>query len=255
MGVDAGDFDGDGDEDLFMVHISGETNTLYLNDGNGIFSDGTVVSGLASPSWNYTGFGAGWIDFDNDGLLDLLIVNGAVKLIESQVLAGDPYPLHQPNQLFRNLGDGRFEEVSAAAGPAFALSEVSRGAAFGDLDNDGDVDVVVTNNSGPARLLDNRIGSARRWIGLRVLTAGRRRDALGARIAVSAGTPAARWRRVRSDGSYASSSDPRVVVGLGAAGGGDEVLVVQPGGRRQRWLGLSPGRYYTLAEGIPAEAQ
>ena len=153
MGVDAGDFDNDGDADLFVTHLVSETNTLYVNDGTGLFEDQSARSGLGFPSLPYTGFGTLWFDFDNDGWLDILAVNGAVGIIQTLVQAKDPHPLHQRNQLFRNLGNGRFEDVSERAGAVFQLSEVSRGAAFGDLDNDGDVDVLVTNNNGRARLL------------------------------------------------------------------------------------------------------
>ncbi len=113
----------------------------------------------------FTSFGTGWLDYDNDGRPDLLALNGAVRILEEQAAAGDPYPLKQSNQLFHNLG-GRFEEVSAEAGAAFALREVSRGAAVGDVDNDGDLDVLVLNNNGPARLLRNRVGNAAAWLGL-----------------------------------------------------------------------------------------
>ncbi|MFQ5653829.1 MAG: FG-GAP repeat domain-containing protein, partial [Planctomycetota bacterium] len=148
MGVDAADFDGDGDEDLFMTHLTDETNTLYLNDGSGYFDDYSFETGLGVASRAFTGFGTAWFDFDSDGWLDLLIANGAVKTIEALAAAGDPYPLHQKNQLFHNLGNGRFEEITSRAGRVFSLSEVSRGAAFGDLDNDGDPDVLVMNNAG-----------------------------------------------------------------------------------------------------------
>lgn len=165
MGVDAADFDGDGDEDVIVSHLTGETNTLYRNDGGGMFTDASLVSRLGAPSLPWTGFGAGWIDYDNDGLLDFLVVNGAVR---GQGGAGD-LGFGQPNQLFRNLGDGRFEDVSAAVGPAFAEPLASRGAAFGDVDNDGDVDVLVTNNAGPVQLLINLVGQDRAWIGLRAV--------------------------------------------------------------------------------------
>ena len=114
MGVDAGDFDNDGDEDLFITHLTQETNTLYLNNGGGDFRDETVAAGLGSATFDATGFATGWLDFDNDGWLDLVMLNGAVKVIEALRRAGDPHPLHQPNQLFRNLGDGRFDEVDRA---------------------------------------------------------------------------------------------------------------------------------------------
>ena len=127
MGLDAGDFDNDGDEDLFIVHLNQETNTLYLNEGGGIFGDRTIETGLASPSFDFTGFGAGFLDYDNDGWLDLFIANGAVQGLRDQMTAGDPFPMHQKNQLFHNRGDGSFEDVSGRAGEVFQLSEVSRG--------------------------------------------------------------------------------------------------------------------------------
>ena len=115
MGVDLADFDGDGDEDIFLTHLMGETNTLFVNDGTGLFTDKTVESGLAAISLPYTSFGTAWIDFDSDGRLDLLAANGAVRILEDQATGGDPYPLKQPNQLFHNTG-GRFVDVAASAG-------------------------------------------------------------------------------------------------------------------------------------------
>ena len=184
MGVDAGDFDGDGDDDLFVSHLITQTNTLYVNDGNGLFEDRSTRTGLGPPSLAFTGFGTAWFDYDNDGWLDVFVANGAVDLIPRLVQAGDPYPLHQTNQLFRNLGDGRFTEMSASGGNVFDLSEVSRGSAFGDIDNDGDIDIVLTNNNGPARLLLNMVGNRQHWVGLRLVDPDANRDMLGTRVAV-----------------------------------------------------------------------
>lgn len=245
MGVDAADFDGDGDEDVIVSHLTGETNTLYRNDGGGMFTDASLVSRLGAASLPWTGFGAGWIDFDNDGLLDFLVVNGAVRGREGAGEVG----FGQPNQLFRNLGDGRFEEVSAAAGPAFAEPFTSRGAAFGDVDNDGDLDVLVTNNAGPAQLLVNLVGQDRAWIGLRAVEPDPDRDALGSLVEVRLGGGRSLIRRVRTARSYASSSDPRVLFGLGDAEGIEEVRVRWLGGLEESFGPLAVRRYHTLRRG------
>ncbi len=258
MGVDAGDFDGDGDDDLFMTHLTRETNTLYLNDGTGLFEDRSAPTGLGAPSVAYTGFGTAWFDFDNDGWLDLLAVNGAVQAshqryaigtLDAPAGAGEPLRLDQPNQLFRNLGNGRFEEVSDRAGAVFELSEVSRGAAFGDVDNDGDYDVLVTNNNGRARLLINNVGHRNPWLGLRLIGGAGRRDMLGARVGVFRDSGPALWRRARSDASYASANDPRVLVGLGGASAVRSVRVIWPSGREEEWTDVTINQWLTLEEG------
>ena len=259
MGVDAGDLDGDGDEDLYVTHITGETSTLYLNDGAGLFSDAGMIAGLDVPSLPMTGFGTGWFDFDNDGDLDLLAVNGAVRRLDrdpigeaavarSAAKAEHERQFGQPNQLFRNLGGGRFEEVSELAGPSFAAFEVSRGTAFGDVDNDGDTDVLVSNNNGSARLLVNLVGQDNGWIGLRLLVADGKRDALGSLVRVVLDDGRVLVRRVRATMSYASSSDPRVLVGLGAAGI-DDVRVVWLGDAEESFGRLAPNRYHELRRG------
>ncbi len=251
MGVAAADFDADGDEDLFIAHLRRETNTVYVNDGSGQFVDGSAISGLGAPSLSMTAFGTGWIDFDNDGWLDLLTVNGAVKIIKNLSLAGDPFPLHQHNQLFRNLGNGSFEDVTPRGGEVFGLSEVSRGAAFGDLDNDGDTDVLINNNSGQARLLLNQVGQDRPWLGLRLVDQAGKRDLLGARAGVVRATGATLWRRVGSNASYGSSSDPRLLFGLGGDDAIVKVVVRWPDGRSEQWpaKAVQPGAYITLRQG------
>ncbi len=249
MGVDAGDFDGDGDEDLFMTHIMMETNTLFENLGEGLFADQTIQTGLANASQGMTGFGTSWFDYDNDGWLDILVLNGAVLVIEELARGGDPYPLGLPNQLFRNTGRATFDEVSGQAGPAFEKRGVSRGAAFGDIDNDGDTDVVVLNNNGPAQLLLNEVGATRHWLGLELRGADHDRDMLGARVAVELPDGRVLWRRVRTDGSYCSSNDPRVLVGLGEWSQVRSVQVQWPGGGTETWHDLDADRYVRLREG------
>ena len=249
MGVAVGDFDRDGDEDLFIAHLDQETNTLYANLGGGIFEDRTSDSQLGTPSWPVTGFGVGYLDYDNDGLLDLFVANGAIRAQRDQLLAGDPYPLHQKNQLFRSLGNGAFVETSAEAGPAFESSQVSRGAAFGDLDDDGDTDIVVHNNAGPASLLVNQVGQDRGWLGLEVLTGDPGRHALGAWVELRLADGTILGRRVRTEGSYASAHDARLIFGLGEAGAPAGLRVTWTDGRVEEWPPPPVRQYTTVRQG------
>ncbi len=245
MGVAAGDYDRDGDEDLFMTHLTGETNTVYVNDGKGWFEDRSIAGGLGSPSKAYTGFGTGWLDFDNDGWLDVFVTNGEVSVVRGLADSSDPYPLGQPDRLFVNRGGNGFADVSKQAGRYFARADVGRGAAFGDLDNDGDTDILVANNAGPARLLRNDIGSRADWLGLDVR--GRNGGpAIGARVELRFADGFSRWYSVRTDGSYASAKDPRILVGLGSGKGPQEVRVHWLDGKRETWKGLPVNRYATL---------
>ncbi len=249
MGVDAGDFNGDGQPDIVLSHLEQETNTLYVNGGAGLFRDQSASSRLGPPSLPFTAFGIGWIDYDNDSWLDVLVVNGAVIGIDAQIREGDPYPLRQPDQLFRNLGDGSFADVTAEAGTVFESSEVSRAAAFGDVDNDGDLDVVVVNSNAPTRLLLNQVGQKRPWLGLRLVA--RNRDALGAQVLIHRQGATPIWRHVHTDGSYASARDPRVLAGLGdgANAAVSHVEVRWPDGPTERWTEVSSGEYQTLVQG------
>ncbi|MEO7157838.1 MAG: VCBS repeat-containing protein, partial [Vicinamibacterales bacterium] len=158
MGIDIADFNGDGTEDIFLTHLTREKSTLFVNRGEGYLEDRSVETGVAAPSIPFTGFGTVFFDYDNDGWLDIVAVNGAVHQIEELRSAGDPYPLHQKKQLFHNLGNGRFEESTASGGKVFELSEVGRGLAAGDLDNDGGTDLVVNNNNGTLRIILNNTG-------------------------------------------------------------------------------------------------
>ena len=245
MGVDAGDFDNDGDDDLFMTELTGQGSNLYANDGSANFRDVSARSALGRLSVPYTGWGTGWFDFDNDGWLDLLSVNGTIVAVND---AAHSFPYHQRKVLFRNLRDGQFEDVTEQAGAVFKLSESGRGAAFGDLDNDGDIDVLVGNDGGRVRLLVNNLGSRNHWIGLRLVGKTAGRDMLGARVAVSR-DGATIWRRARSDGSYGSANDPRVLVGLGSSSAPAIVKVRWPDGHFEEWSGIPIDRWTTLKEG------
>ena len=249
MGVDAGDFDNDGDEDLYMTHLPAEGNNLYVNNGKGLFEDLSAPSALGPQSLGYSGFGTGWFDYDNDGWLDLLAVNGAIEAIKGRP-EGSPFPYDERKLLFRNLRNGRFEDVTARAGGAFTLSEVSRGAAFGDIDNDGDVDVVISNIHGPARLLVNQAAAGAHWLGVRLVGGGeRRRDMLGASVELTRGDGVTLRRRARSDGSYASANDPRVLFGLGDATTVKQLRVTWPDGRTEELADVPIDRWTTISQG------
>jgi hypothetical protein len=255
MGVSAGDFDNDGDEDLFKTNLIHEGCNLYVNDGGGNFYDGSVEFGLAQATLPYTGFGAEWFDYDNDGHLDLFVANGAVNRVES--LRGSPYPFGQINQLFHNEGFGKkFREVTGVAGPALALSEVSRGAAFGDIDNDGAIDIVVANNNGPARLLlnQNRSLNHNHWLVVRLEAVNGNRFGIGARIELRQ-RGRKLMRRVHTDSSYLSANDVRVHFGLGQDPRIDGLIVYWPDGRMEAWDKVQADRIITLRQGTSVTAR
>ncbi|HUU85846.1 MAG TPA: CRTAC1 family protein [Phycisphaerae bacterium] len=248
MGVTADDFDADGDPDLFVAHLTRETSTLYVNDGKGLFRDATTEYGLAAITQKSTSFGARWFDYDNDGWLDLFSPNGEVYWQEWA--ADSPYPYQQVNQLFHRDGVGRFEEVSASAGPHFAVAEVSRGAAYGDLDNDGDVDIVLVNNNGPLRVLRNEVGSeSGHWLSIHLEGVRSNRSAIGARIALGLPDGRTLWRRVCSDGSYLSASDMGAHFGLGELTVCGDTVVYWPSGLVERYGGLAADTEVRLREG------
>jgi hypothetical protein len=238
MGVDAGDFDNDGDEDVFITELTGQGHDLYVNDGTGNFEDRSARAGIRLASLPFTGFGAGWIDIDNDGWLDLVTVNGAVTQNVEALARNQPFSLQEKKQVFRNLGNGQFVDATRSAGAFFDLPEVSRGLAFGDIDNDGDLDMVVGNDSGPLRLLINNVGNRKHWIGVRV--------PVGSRVAVTTSDGRTIWRRSHTDGSYASARDPRVLIGLGDAGGPVKIRLIRPDGTTEEKANVAIDRYMDL---------
>jgi hypothetical protein len=179
------------------------------------------------------------------------VANGGVATIEAQARAHDPLPLRMTPQLYRNLGNGRFEDVSSQAGAVFSLAQVGRGAAFGDIDNDGRTDVLVGNAAGKLQLLHNNVRNGNHWLGLRLVGA-RGRDMLGARVEVVRANALSLWRRARSGASYASANDPRVLVGLGASAEVPTVRVQWPSGRLEEFVHVAIDRYTTLSEGSSA---
>jgi len=246
MGVDVGDFDGNGTDDIFVTHLMDEINALFVNIGQAVFEDRTREAGLGMPGRRFTGFGTFFFDYDNDGWLDLFVANGSVQLVPELVRQKNPFPLGQPNQLFRNTGKGSFVEVMDQR--ELQPLEVSRGAAVGDVDNDGDADVLVTNNNGPARLLLNQVGNQNHWLGLR-LVGKSGRDMLGALVEVVVTENSVLRRRVRTDGSYLSGNDPRVLVGIGQSLKVKAVRVRWPGGTVEEWKDVAVDQYTTLKEG------
>ena len=226
MGVDAGDYDGDGLMDLFVTNLSYETNALYRNAGDGFFDDVAYAARVGEESYLHLGFGTGFIDLNNDGLLDILIANGHVLPNIGEMT--DTVTYAQPTQVFLNAGDGVFAETTGELGVALQTYGVARAAIFGDYDNDGDTDVVLTHSNGPARLLRNDGGNAGAW--LRVTLRGK--GSIGARVIVTAGGRA-QTRDVRRGSSYLASHDPRALFGLGDAAVVDRVHIRWPGGREQ----------------------
>jgi hypothetical protein len=210
MGVDAGDYDGDGRLDLIVTSFQGETDALYRNRGHGTFAYVSREVGLEA-TFPFLSFGCGFLDYDNDGDEDLFIASGHVQDTIHEL---DPAcAFAQPRQLYENVA-GHF--TSAARGPAFTTPAVGRGAAFGDYDNDGDTDILVNNNAGPAMLLRNMVGNRNHWLRVRLVGRPPNRFAVGARLALAAGGRT-QLREVRAGNSYASSGDPRPLFGLGNA--------------------------------------
>ncbi len=251
MGVAIGDADGDGREDIFVVNLMREGATLYRKDrvlpeGTPFFVDVTRLSRLYTITFPFTGFGTEWLDYDNDGLLDLFVANGAVTLREEQ--RGQAAPYKEKNLLIHNES-GKFTDVTAHAGQVFQLLEVTRGAAFGDLNNDGRVDIVITNNNGPARLLLNH-STAAAW--LEVLLEGNgkmNRDAIGARVTVHRDGLPDLVRRVHTDSSYCSASDRRVHFGLGNKPAIRGIEVTWPDGSVEHWDAPAANRVVRLIRG------
>ncbi len=245
MGVIAADFDNDGDDDLFLTHNALETNTLYLNNGRGLFLDATNRFGLGSQSMPFTGFGLSWADFDHDGRLDVFVANGAVTVMEA--LRGQPHPFLQHNQYFRGTETG-FELLGSGEVWGDVAPMVGRGTATGDMDMDGDLDLIVSNNNGPARLYLNQT-DGQRWVRVKLSAKGNNPNGLGARIGLHFSGGAASWRRLHRDGSYLSASEPVVHFGLEAAPAIESAEVLWPQGGRETFPAPRVGETAILREG------
>jgi hypothetical protein len=252
MGIAIGDVDGDGLFDIYVTHLDIEQNTLWQQGPQrGQFRDRTARSGLLTREWPGTGFGTLMGDFDQDGWLDLAVVNGAVlrgTSIRNPALGAHLQYYGERNQLFRNEGQGKFQDVSRWNNPFCAVANVARGLACGDLDGDGALDLVVTTVAGPARVFRNATRSRGHWLLVRALDPRLRRDAYGAEVRVQAGTR--QWLRIVNPGeSFQSSSDPRVHFGLGEAAHYDAVHVLWPDGRAEVFPGGAADQLRVLRRG------
>jgi hypothetical protein len=251
MGIAFGDIDNDGRTDLFVTHLRGESNILYRSKAAYGFQDDTSASGLDAPSFPLTGWGTGFFDYDNDGDLDLAVVNGRVTrgplLIRTQSPTYWDY-YAEPRLLFKNDGSGKFRDVSNLASDFCGSIENSRALAFGDIDNDGDVDLLVTNDGGKARLYRNDVDHKGNWLLIRAIDPSLKREAYGARITIELGEK--RIVRMLSPGySYLSSNDPRVHFGLGAANRVDAIQVEWPDGKTERFSEVAANQKITLTRG------
>ena len=236
MGVVVADLDGDCTLDLFVTHLADETNILLLNRGNGKgFRDATGRSGTGPASVPYTGFGVAAFDAELDGDLDLVVANGRVNRddVKPGSLAPAPWnDLAEPKLFYVNDGQARFTLSNSVAGELGSALEVSRGLALGDIDDDGDLDLVVNNTASRARIYTNEAPRAGRWLRIRAVDPRYKRDALGALVSISAGGK--RFVRcVESSSSYLSSSDPRAHFGLGRVENADAIEVLWPDGLRE----------------------
>jgi len=246
MGVAVGDFDGDGLIDLFKTNFAGDYPNVYRNVGKGIFEDVVIRAGLGvNPQ--YVGWGIGLVDLDNDGYPDILQVNGHVYPELDNRNGNERY--RNPRLVYRNLGDGRFEDVSDRAGPAIASVHSSRGAAFADFDNDGDVDVVVMNMSERPSLLRNDLKSANHWIAIQLEGTRSNRSAIGALVSIET-NGRKQTQAVLSQSSFVSQNDSRLHFGLGASDKISGIRVVWPSGGVEEFGPISDvNRVLRLREG------
>ena len=241
MGIAAGDYNGDGALDIFVTNLSYETNALYRNNGDGTFTDVIYEARLGKESYLYVGFGTGFLDADNDGWLDLFVANG--HIIDNIAETHDVLTYAQPNQFFRNTGDGTFQEISETAGPYFQRAQVSRGSIFGDYDNDGDVDILVTQSNAPATLLRNENGNKQNWLRIKPVGTISNRDGIGARVLLTQ-----QVRDVNPCASYLSSHDARLHFGLGENTNVDRLEIRWPSGVVEVYENLPVNQEHVLTE-------
>ena len=246
MGVAVGDYDGNGFPDIFVTNFAQDTNTLYQNLGDMIFYDATAASGIGSTSFPYIGWGTGFADLDNDGLEDIFVVNGHIYPNIDSLDVRQRY--RQRKEVYRNLGGGRFEEIGLDIGGDLVREQSARGAAFGDFDNDGDIDVAVINMDGPPSLYRNDGGNRNGWITLRLEGTESNRDAIGTRVELEAGGRT-QFGEIQSGSSHLSHDDMRLHFGLGMADRADRIVIRWPSGNVEEREGIEAGRFVTIREG------
>jgi hypothetical protein len=245
MGIAWGDYNHDGWMDIYVTNFSDDSNTLYRNDGGGNFSDVTFPSGHGETTIPYLGWATAFIDFDNDGDSDVFVVNGHVYPQVDRHDFGTSY--RQRRLLFENLGNGKFREIGRQSGPAMLEQKPGRGAAFGDLDNDGDPDVVIVNMDDAPTVLRNEVGHRNHRLTIRLIGTKSNRSAIGARVRIKTG-PMWQTFEVQSGGSYLSHNDLRAHFGLGQATVVDEIDIRWPSGARSRFTNIKPNRLLTIRE-------
>ena len=246
MGTDFGDYDGDGDLDLFVSNHELEAHTLFRNLGKGLFEDATFPSGVGPATLPYVGFGAVFVDYDNDADLDLGIVNGHVMNSPGHVRPGATEA--QRKLLLRNGGGGRLTDVGRQSGPGFASEKVGRTLVAGDIDNDGDLDLLVTNNGGNAELLRNEGGTGNNAVLIQLVGTKSNRSAVGARVRLTTGGMT-QVREVKAGSSYLGQNDLRVHVGLGKSAKIDRLEVRWPNGQNEVIDGAAVNQILTVTEG------
>jgi hypothetical protein len=251
MGAAIADFDNDGKLDIFRTNFSDDTSTLYRNNGDGSFTDRTFPSGIGLNT-KYLGWGAAWIDYDNDGWRDLLLVNGHVYPEVDTYKLGSSY--REPKVVYRNNGNGTLTDISKTSGPAISESTSARGLAIGDLWNDGRMSAVVSNMGAAPNLLVNETKNVNHWIGFQTIGTKSNRDGIGARLTVKTANQMY-IDEVRSGSSYDSSNDMRPHFGLGANTAIEYVEVRWPSGLVERFTGLAIDKIHSLREGSGASAK
>src|SRR5262249_4192862 len=244
--VDAADYDGSGRPSLVIGNFSNEMMALYHNDGGLLFIDEAATAGIGRPSLLTLTFACFFFDVDLDGRSDIFAANGHVADDINRVQPRITYA--QPAHLFRNAGGGRFEEITATAGGALTRPMVGRGAAYADIDNDGDLDLLVTENHGPAHLLRND-GSHYNMLRIRLVGSASNRDGIGARVEIVLPGGATRWQMVKTGSSYCSQSELPLTFGLGDAQRVAEIRIRWPGGRSQTIAGAAANQMMTVQEG------